>query len=136
MLAMLDCDSAVRLGFLVHYTNTDSIGFWYQAPKHCLTIQAKVFGMLGSPRTLRPRPQGGSSWRPRPLGGSAEADADADAEAARRFAVDSEAEATRIAAEAKAARRFAANSASAHHPVVQSPECKHAEREWYKFCCV
>jgi hypothetical protein len=49
--------------------------------------------------------------------------------------VDSEAEAARIAmeAEAKAARRLATDSTSAHHPVVQSPECKQAEIKRYKF---
>jgi hypothetical protein len=66
----------------------------------------------------------------------------AEVEAARKNAV--EVEAARIAAviarcnafpavEVEAARLSAAESASAHRPVEQSPECKQAERDRYEF---
>ena len=91
MVAVLDCDSAGRIGFLGPCINADSIGFWFHAPMNDLTLWTKVFAARiateakaeadriarrqrprsrppGSPQRPRPWPW---PWpqRPRPLGG-------------------------------------------------------------------
>jgi hypothetical protein len=120
MVAMLDCNSPGRIGFL------DSNGFWYHAPKDFLILKVKVLAV----RAIRI---------------AAEAEAARIAAEAEATRISTEAEAARIAAEAEADRIAAeavakadgiaveAKSNSAHHPVKQSAECIHAERKWYEF---
>jgi hypothetical protein len=98
MVAVLDCNSAGRARFLVPYTNTDSIGFWYHVLKHCLTLQAKVLAA----RKI-----------------AAQAKAKAKAKAAR-IAAEVKAEADRIATEAKATRIAAEVKAKANRNTVEA----------------